>query len=279
MAFLDKLSKTLSDTATKVTEASKNIDTKQIQKNLTQTINDTASKVKDTASSIDPKDIPGSLSKMASNAGQAITKHNEERKETQKTAKELLNQRQSQQSGMTVHDAMTVIYLLMSVDRNYTAEEETVFLSAGKEIDTQFDQNKETLITECTSLVKETESGLFEQNIHDAVAKAIWKSSSSPDATISGKLMIWNMIAAAYADGICTNVEHNLIEFAAKELKVEAEVILEMESSMKTLLAVNREEDWLKASTKPYAIVHPQMEELENRKTNIMQGIQALLKD
>ena len=127
MALFDNLAKTLADAAAKAAEASKSIDAKEIQKNLTNAVNDTVSKVKDTAGAIDPKDIPGSLTKMASDAGQAIVKHNNDRKESQASAKEVLRSAQVKQNYVTVHDAMKVIYLLMFSDRDFTEEEKQNF--------------------------------------------------------------------------------------------------------------------------------------------------------
>ncbi|MCI1722534.1 MAG: hypothetical protein LKM41_06850 [Lachnospiraceae bacterium] len=279
MALFDNLAKTLADAASKAAEATKNIDAKEIQKNLTNAVNDTVTKVKDTADAIDPKDIPGSLSKMASDAGQAIVKHNNDRKESQASAKEVLHSAQAKQNYLTVHDAMKVIYLLMFSDRDFTEDEKAVFLSAGSEIDPSFSSDKDALIAECTAVIQAAENGNYEQNIHDTVAKTIWNSSKEKDAAVSGRLLIWNMIAAAYADGNCAADEHDLIRFAGNELKVETEIIQEMESAMKTMIAVSKEEQWLKESGRTYNEVRTQVDELENRRNIIMQGIQALLKD
>lgn len=279
MALFDNLAKTLADAAAKAAEATKSIDAKEIQKNLTNAVNDTVSKVKDTAGAIDPKDIPGSLTKMASDAGQAIVKHNNDRKESQASAKEVLHSAQVKQNYVTIHDAMKVIYLLMFSDKDFTEEEKAVFLSAGNAIDPNFSSDKDALIAECTAVIQAAENGNYEQNIHDAVAKTIWNSSNEKDTTVSGRLLVWNMIAAAYADGNCSSDEHDLIQFAGRELKVEPETIQEMESAMKTMIAVSKEAQWLKESGRSYSEVQPQVDELENRRNTIMQGIQALLKD
>ena len=45
------------------------------------------------------------------------------------------------------------------------------------------------------------------------------------------------------------------------------------------MIAVSKEEQWLKESGRTYNEVRTQVDELENRRNIIMQGIQALLKD
>jgi uncharacterized tellurite resistance protein B-like protein len=290
MAFLDKLTKTIGETADKVSEAAKNLDTDQLQQDAKKAALDTLNKAKDTsvavtnavtntAKQIDPKDIPGSLSKMAGNAGKAIAKHNEERKETQATAKKILTNQKINEPEMTVHDALVVIYLLMSIDRNYSQEEETVFLAAGNEIDQNFNTNKNALIAECQRIVEETETGDSKQSIQEAVSNLIAHSAKEENRTISGRMMVWNLIAAAYADGYCAEEEYQLIVFVANELHVKEDILMDMETAMKTIIAVNHEEQWLNSSDRPYRIIKLQIEELNKRKENIMLGINFLLKD
>lgn len=286
MAFLDKLTKTISETADKVSEAAKNIDTEQLQKDAKKAALDTLSKAKDasavvtnTAKQIDPNDIQGSLTKMADNAGKAIVKHNEERKETQAAAKDILANQKVNEPLMTVHDALAVIYLSMNIDGNYSQEEDSVFLAAGNEIDENFDANKNALMIEVQETVKEAGTDHRNEKIQEAVKQLIVHSSTEENATISGRMMIWNLIAAVYADGYCAEEEHQLIVFVAEELHVAEDTLMEMEAAMKTMIAVNREEKWLNESDRPFRLIQPQMEEVKRRKENIMQGINALLKD
>ena len=286
MAFLDKLTKTISETADKVSEAAKNIDTEQLQKDAKKAALDTLSKAKDasavvtnTAKQIDPNDIQGSLTKMADNAGKAIVKHNEERKETQAAAKDILANQKVNEPLMTVHDALAVIYLSMNIDKNYSQEEDSVFLAAGNEIDENFDANKNALMIEVQETVKEAGTDHRNEKIQEAVKQLIVHSSTEENATISGRMMIWNLIAAVYADGYCAEEEHQLIVFVAEELHVAEDTLMEMEAAMKTMIAVNREEKWLNESDRPFRLIQPQMEEVKRRKENIMQGINALLKD
>lgn len=290
MAFLDKLTKTISETADKVSDAAKNIDKEQLKLDAAKAAMDTLSKAKDTsvamansvtntAKQIDPKDIPGSLTKMADNAGKAIIKHNEERIETQAAAKEILTKKAANEPQMTVHDALAMIYLLMNVDGQYSQEEEAVFNSAGKEINLQFNESKDSLVKECQEIVNKAQNGDFLENIRQALEELMIHSSKETDQTIGGRLMVWNLIAAAYADGLCSKEEHELILYVTEQLHVAEDVEMEMEAAMKTMLAVNREEQWLNDSNRPFRTIQPQMEEVKKRKENIMQGVQALLKD
>ena len=52
-----------------------------------------------------------------------------------------------------------------------------------------------------------------------------------------------------------------------------------MESYVKTLAAIENEEKWLKQSNKPFNVVEANLNELNNRKVSIMQGVSALLID
>lgn len=295
MAFFDKLAK-------QVTEASKSIDTKKIQENLTKTVNDTASKLNETVKNVDvkqvaktitdtttnvietvkntdPKDIPANIADMTKNASEAYAKHEKERKETKEAAKAVLKQEAATVPCLTIQDALLIIYLLMMIDHEYSEKEESIFQSAGKEIDAEFDAHREELIKECNEIVTKAEEGSYTENIKKAVAAAVAKSFMEKDTAVSGRLMVWNMIVAAYADDICSNEEYDLIAFVAEKMKVDASVMLEMTYTIKSMIAVEREEEWLKKSNRSYAEVDPQMKELAARKANMMQSIQALLKD
>ena len=52
-----------------------------------------------------------------------------------------------------------------------------------------------------------------------------------------------------------------------------------MEHTFSTLLAIEKEEEWLKSSDRPYKVIEERVKELQNRKNAIMQGVNALIMD
>ena len=290
MGLFDKVSKTLNETAAKVTEATKNVKPEDIQKGFskiadeagkaTKAVGDTAAKVVKDAKTVKPEDIGKNTLKMVSDAGAAINKHNAERKETQNNAKAVLKETKSTVPALTVHDAIVIVYLMMSADEKISAKEEQTFESIGKDMDPEYGSHRYNLVHECGNMVLDAvKSGEYSQSIHDQVAKTVWNSTNAGNGTINGKLMLWNLLAVSYADGVSCKEEQDIIRLVSRELKVAEDVLLEMEAAVKTTLAINREEELLKNSSKSYSTVEQQMNELEDRKWKIMQGIQALLTD
>jgi hypothetical protein len=62
-------------------------------------------------------------------------------------------------------------------------------------------------------------------------------------------------------------------------MNIDMSVMLEMEASVQTLLAIRKEEEFLKASNRKYAEVEVHMNEIADRKNVIMQSVQALMTD
>jgi hypothetical protein len=52
---------------------------------------------------------------------------------------------------------------------------------------------------------------------------------------------------------------------------------MEMEHTIRTLMAIEQEEEWLRNSNRSYAIVESHMNELADRRNAVMRGVNALL--
>ncbi|MCH4207776.1 MAG: TerB family tellurite resistance protein [Solobacterium sp.] len=290
MGLFDQVTKKMSETAGKISEAAKNVKPEDIQSGLnkfaneagkvTSTVSQSAGRIVETAKTVKPEDIKKNTEKMINDAGAAIAKHNAERKETQTQAKELLNQKKDTVPALTVHHALQIVYLMMSADMAITPEEEQTFESIGKDLDPQYDSHHYEVIQECCDLTLDAvKSDNYIQSLCNIIAKDVEQSAKAVDAVINGKVMLWNLEAIAYADGVCSPEEQQIVRFTAEQLNVPQEILQEMEYSIRTILAVNREEQYLKDSNRTYTVVEPQVNELEVRKEKIMQGVHALLVD
>ena len=83
----------------------------------------------------------------------------------------------------------------------------------------------------------------------------------------------------AFAEGEYSENEIRLIRNISRQMDIDSAVGKEMESTLRTLLAVEQEADWLKKSGRPYADVELHLNELADRKNAVMQGLTALLLD
>ena len=290
MGLFDSVTKKLTDTAAKVSETAKNVKPEDLQKgfskivdeagNATRTVGETAARVAENAKNVKPEDISKNAAKMVSDAGAAISRHNAERKETQENAKAALNQVRSAEPSLTVRNTLIIVYLMMSADRRISAEEEQTFDSIARETDPQYEEHRKELIEECDGIIQKAEKAAdYSQCLQEHISEAIRQSENAAETAVNGRLMVWNLEAIAYADGVSAAEEQDIIHFTAKELKVDDTVLLEMEAAIRTMLAIDREAQWMKDSSRPYSAVEPQLKELDARKEKIMQGVHALLTD
>lgn len=177
-------------------------------------------------------------------------------------------------------DALRIIYFLISSDMDITAEEEEMFDAIGKDMDPSFDSYKENIINECREFMDQAaDAEDYYDLVRDQVTAAIQSSKASSAGTIQPRVLVWNLISIAFADGEYSDNERRLIRSAVRLMNIDLSVMLEMEAAVQTLLAVQKEEEFLKASERKYSEVEPQLNEIAERKTVIMQSVQALLTD
>ena len=155
-----------------------------------------------------------------------------------------------------------------------------------------FDACKKQLIDECNGVVQsESAQGIdfvsiasvdseeYYDQIHDYVGDLIKEENFYQTEGVRAKWLIWNLLAIAYSEGDYSTNERRLMRYIAKKSGVDNTVLLEMEHTFSTLIAIEKEEEWLKSSDRPYKVIEERVVELSNRKDTIMQGINALISD
>ena len=250
MGFLKGLKKTLKDSAANLPGSVKDI-------NVGDSINSLKRMGEDT------------FSKLKSDGSDLIAK-----------AKDSLAGPQEANELILPADALRIIYFLISSDMEITSEEEEMFDAIGKDIDPAYESHKDSIISECGSFMDQAaDTDDYYDLIRDQVTASLQSSKTSSEGTIKPRLLIWNLISIAFADGEYSDNERRLIKSAVRLMNIDISVMLEMEAAVQTLLAIQKEEEFLKMSERKYAEVELQMNEIAERKTVIMQGVQALLTD
>lgn len=177
--------------------------------------------------------------------------------------------------------ALRIFYSMMAIDGTISLEEEEKFCEIARELDPNFESYKGQLIQECTQVVETPFSSEEEyyDNIHDYVGDIIRDSGMKAESGIRGKVLVWDLLAIAYSEGEYSVNEKRLLRYITKKLGVDDVVLLEMENTIRTLLAIEQEEEWLKTSNRSYREVEDRINELSDRKAVIMTGARALLND
>ena len=256
----DDLKKTVSDVAETLPDTVKNM-------NVGDSAKDAAHKGKST------------LGNLISMGGAALADQLDYVTKTDAAVKSALETDKAGERIVSVKDALKLIYCLMAADGSISPEEEEKFQEIGTSLDPDFEQWKDELIEDLS--MKEavlTDEDEYFDFIHDYAAEIIYKAEDTGEG-IGTKTLIWDLLVMAFSEGDYSTNERRLIRFAAKALDVNPTVLLEMEQTLRTITALNKEEEWLKSVNRPYSVVAEQMNEVKERRETILTGLHALMAD
>ena len=181
-------------------------------------------------------------------------------------------------------DAIKIVYYLMAVDGEICQAEEDKFDAIANEIDSEFDSYRTHLITACQNqLNKVIDHDEYYEVIQEGVGAAIDNSGTDDtswsiwESRVSNKLIVWNLLTIAFSDNRYSYDERKLIKYVTRRLNLDKAVFLEMENTIKALNALEREEKWLRTTTKPYGEIEKLINELQDRKNVISQSAKDLI--
>ena len=269
----DGIKKSVSDAAEKMPDSAKNI-------NISESMKDMAGKGQ------------SMMDILKAKGDELVSSRKEKEDETKAAIKNALRDKKGGEAVFSVRDALRIMYCMILIDGNVSEEEEEKFCEIGLACDQDFDACKKQLIDECNGVVQsESAQGIdfvsiasvdseeYYDQIHDYVGDLIKEENFYQTEGVRAKWLIWNLLAIAYSEGDYSTNERRLMRYIAKKSGVDNTVLLEMEHTFSTLFAIEKEEEWLKSSDRPYKVIEERVVELSNRKNAIMQGINALISD
>ena len=177
-------------------------------------------------------------------------------------------------------DALEIMYYLIASDMNVAEEEIEMFDSIGHELDPEYGTYRNDLIARCNAEIGGiSDSEEFYDVVFGQVNRAILNSQSSDEGSIRPTVLLWDLVSIAFAENEYSANESRLIRSVARTLGIDASVLKEMESAIQTMMALNKEENILKAADRRYSEVEPFINEIADRKQTIMQNMRALMLD
>ena len=258
----DDLKKTVSDAAENLPDSVKNI-------NVGDSAKDAANKGK------------SALGSLVSKGGAALGDKLDRTKKTDAAVKTAL-EKGTNAAGeriVSVKDSLKLIYCLMAADGSISPEEEEKFQEIGNSLDPDFEQWKDELTADLSmkEAVLPDEDEYFDF-IHDYAAEILYKAEDTGEG-IGAKTLIWDLLVMAFSEGDYSANERRLVRFAAKALSIDPAIPLEMEQTLRTITALDKEEEWLKSMNRPYSVIEEQVNELKERRETIITGVHALIED
>lgn len=268
----------------------KNI-TKNLQKSaddLKKTVTDAAENLPDSMKNINVNDSVkvaafrgySTLETLVSKGGEVIGDTLEKTVKTDDAVKTALEKESAGEKTVSIKDSLKLIYCLMAVDGTISTEEEEQFLEIGNRLDPSFETYKNEIIDKEISMKNAAmmdEEEYFDY-IHDYVASIIYKAEDTGEG-IGAKTLVWDLLVMAFSEGDYSSNEKRMIRFISRALEIDPAVPLEMEQTLRTVTALNKEEEWLKSTTRSYSVIEEQINEVRERRETIIAGVQALMAD
>ena len=177
-------------------------------------------------------------------------------------------------------DALEIMYYLIASDMSVEEEEIEMFDSIGHELDPAYETYRNSLIARCNAEIDGIHDlDEFYDIVHEQVNRALLNSLNSEEGSIRPTVLLWDLVSIAFAEKEYSANEKRLIRSVARTLGIDASVLKEMESTIQTMMALNEEENVLKAANRRYSEVEPFINEIADRKQTIMQNMRALMLD
>lgn len=181
-------------------------------------------------------------------------------------------------AAISGRNALKVIYFLMAADGEISREEEEKIDEIGKELMADYDEARDSIMEECRS---DMDNMIDPEDhydvIQDCVENALRAPASSGEGAVTPKLLLWDLLTVAYSDENYHETERKLLKYVARKLSVDKAVFLEMESSILTLMDIEKELSWIKTTNRPYLKIEETVRELNNRKDIIFDSVKDLI--
>lgn len=180
--------------------------------------------------------------------------------------------------AISTRNAIKVIYYLMAADGEVFHSEEEKFDAIGSELDPSFAENKTQIVKECKAqMEKLIDPGDYFDVLHDGIELALSSSVQTEDAFMTPKLLIWNLLTVAYSDEHYDETERRLLKYVVRKLNINKAIFLEMESSIQTLMDLEKELAWIKTTDRPYLKIEAMVNEIVDRKNVVFESVKDLI--
>jgi len=181
-------------------------------------------------------------------------------------------------SAISTKSAVKIIYYLMAADGQIFHSEEEKFNDIGRELDPHFQESRDQIIEECQSrLDSVVRPEDYYRALQEGVEEALTRSKQTEDTFITPKMLVWNLLTIAFSDENYDESEKKLISYIVDRTAIDKAVFLEMESSILTLLDIEKELQWIKTTSKPYLTIEAMVNELADRKNVIFESVKDLI--
>ncbi len=223
-------------------------------------------------------DIQKAANDTVKKTQKSINDLKEKNENTKKAVKKALDT-ETVNNDISKKNFLKIIYYLIAVDGKITDEELADFDEIGMATDKNYESYKQEIISECEKNIdKAFDNDDYYDNIRDTVSKIIISNKGAENG-VSPKTVLWNLIVVAYSENDYSEVEKKLIRSVSRDFDIENSIVLELEHSMETERALEKEEKDLSNDSRPYSIVNKEIEEIKKREKAIFENVNNIITD
>ena len=272
--YANKASETIKKGTTTLSDSVKKVDLGDLSNQLKEK----ASSMKETAQNFDAKEATKDAISKAAKLAEKMTTFTKHSKETDQAVKNALNETQDEEILLSEEDALKIAYLMMQADRFVTSDEEDKFMSICADLNVEKEKTTE-IVSYCDSVTSGIGDEDYMDAIRDGIRDLIKDRVGKKDGTVNGKLLIWDLLAIAYSDGEYSKEEEKIIRQTSTLVGIDKSVLPEFISSIHTIMAIDKEVAWLKQTDRKFVEIENELNELDDRKKNVLQGVYCLISD
>ena len=179
---------------------------------------------------------------------------------------------------LSAKSVIKIFYYFMAVDGEILDQELAEFDAIGKELDPKYPEIKEQIISECQHQIqKQIDPEDYFAVLQDGIEEAVSEGENIPEAVITSKVLVWDLLTIAYSDGKYHEKERQMLKYIVRKLDLDKTVFLEMESSFQALMDLENELQWIKTTDRPYLTIETIVNEIADRKTVIFDSVKDLI--
>ena len=272
--YANKASETIKKGTTTLSDSVKKVDLGDLSNQLKEK----ASSMKETAQNFDAKEATKDAISKAAKLAEKMTTFTKHSKETDQAVKNALNEAQDEEILLSEEDALKIAYLMMQADRFVTSDEEDKFMSICADLNVEKEKTTE-IVSYCDSVTSGIGDEDYMDAIRDGIRDLIKDRVGKKNGTVNGKLLIWDLLAIAYSDGEYSKEEEKIIRQTSTLVGIDKSVLPEFISSIHTIMAIDKEVAWLKQTDRKFVEIENELNELDDRKKNVLQGVYCLISD
>ncbi|MCI9261774.1 TerB family tellurite resistance protein [uncultured Adlercreutzia sp.] len=179
-------------------------------------------------------------------------------------------------SSSSCREFVALLWYLANVDGVVSDQERETLNQLAGSLDDTYASYAEALEKECSAAFSSAVSEFGPQAAAKVEAQKIIESLDL--APMEAKLMCWNLLALANADGLDEN-ELDYIRFVSERAGVPRAAFEELRNYSDAVVEIGKARESLKASGRPYSEVEPLVSEYAERERIVLDSAQALISD